>query len=92
MSKDWHHASKDRALLCTECRIFFKKYGEVRPVTRPSTPPPYLFRPVQPAELAAFDGDGVRTRHGARSGHARNDRWVVVHVRLIKCTAVGVKR
>nr|UEK51430.1 RERE-like protein [Parasacculina yatsui] len=26
-SRDWHHAGKEHALLCTECRIHFKKYG-----------------------------------------------------------------
>lgn len=28
-SKDWHHAGKDKALLCTDCRVHFKKYGEL---------------------------------------------------------------
>ena len=26
-SKDWHHAGKEKLLLCTDCRIFFKSYG-----------------------------------------------------------------
>ena len=37
-SKDWHHAGKDNALLCTECRLFFKKYGEDRPIEDNGTP------------------------------------------------------
>ena len=28
-SKDWHHAGKDKTLLCTDCRVHFKKYGEL---------------------------------------------------------------
>ncbi|CAB4069133.1 RERE [Lepeophtheirus salmonis] len=28
-SKDWHHASKEKILVCTECRMYFKKYGEL---------------------------------------------------------------
>ncbi|RWS31028.1 arginine-glutamic acid dipeptide repeats protein-like protein, partial [Leptotrombidium deliense] len=31
-SKDWHHIGKDKALMCTECRLFFKKHGEMRPL------------------------------------------------------------
>ena len=46
-SKDWHHAGKDNALLCRECRLFFKKYGEERPVDPNAEPPPFMFKPVQ---------------------------------------------
>ncbi|UYV68749.1 RERE [Cordylochernes scorpioides] len=47
-SKDWHHAGKDHALLCTECRVFFKKYGELRPLPEPrEQPPSFLFKPVK---------------------------------------------
>ncbi|XP_076306629.1 uncharacterized protein LOC143223083 isoform X2 [Tachypleus tridentatus] len=31
-SKDWHHAGRNKALLCTECRLYFKKYGELQPL------------------------------------------------------------
>merc|ERR1719510_2871377 len=34
-SKDWHHGGKEKLLLCTECRIYFKCYGEM-----PSLEPP----------------------------------------------------
>ena len=34
-SKDWHHAGKEKLLLCTDCRIYFKCYGEL-----PSLEPP----------------------------------------------------
>ena len=27
-SKDWHHGGKERLLLCTDCRIYFKSYGK----------------------------------------------------------------
>ncbi len=47
VSKDWHHAGKDRALLCTECRLYYKKYGEERPLDSRAEPPPYLFKPVK---------------------------------------------
>ncbi len=68
-SKDWHHAGRDRALLCTDCRLYFKKYGELRNVNRPSTPPPYLFRSMANHEseftnAAVTDDFGVRTRAG----------------------------
>lgn len=54
-SKDWHHAGVHRQLMCTECRLYFKKYGNLRNVERPATVPPCLSRgsPVD---------EGVRTR------------------------------
>ncbi|PIO53552.1 GATA zinc finger, partial [Teladorsagia circumcincta] len=41
-SRDWHHAGRDGLLLCSDCRLFYKKYGQLRPVDRPSTVPPCL--------------------------------------------------
>lgn len=28
-SRDWHHAGKEKLLACSECRIYFKRYGEL---------------------------------------------------------------
>uniref|UniRef100_A0A914V5I4 SANT domain-containing protein n=1 Tax=Plectus sambesii TaxID=2011161 RepID=A0A914V5I4_9BILA len=67
-SKDWHHAGRDRALLCTDCRLYFKKYGELRSVDRPNTPPPYLFRSMA-TEPEFCDDYGVRTRAGKASAN-----------------------
>jgi hypothetical protein len=55
-SKDWHHAGKDKVLLCTDCRIHFKKYGDL-PQLDGNKDPPYLFRPVANEEEGR-----VRTR------------------------------
>ncbi|XP_055332001.1 arginine-glutamic acid dipeptide repeats protein-like isoform X2 [Paramacrobiotus metropolitanus] len=30
-SKDWHPTTNKSAILCNDCRLFFKKYGELRP-------------------------------------------------------------
>ncbi|VBB30426.1 unnamed protein product [Acanthocheilonema viteae] len=60
-SKDWHHSGRERQLLCTECRIFYKKYGQLRPVDRPSTVPPSLYKPRSP-EGNEDEEQGVRTR------------------------------
>ncbi|CAG7835910.1 unnamed protein product [Allacma fusca] len=55
-SKDWHHAGKEKALLCTDCRLHFKKYGDLPTLDGPKDPP-YLFRPV------VHDDEGrIRTR------------------------------
>lgn len=66
-SKDWHHAGKDRTLLCTECRVFYKKYGEPRPLTDPRErerePSAFLFQPVKEDEIPLADlKPGIRTR------------------------------
>ncbi|VDM22444.1 unnamed protein product, partial [Wuchereria bancrofti] len=60
-SKDWHHSGRERQLLCTECRVFYKKYGQLRPVDRPSTVPPSLYKPRSP-EGNDDEEQGVRTR------------------------------
>lgn len=48
-SRDWHHAGKDRSLLCTECRLYFKKYGELRLLAadKSDSLPEFLFKPVR---------------------------------------------
>ena len=28
-SRDWHHAGKEKILVCLDCRLYFKKYGEL---------------------------------------------------------------
>lgn len=65
-SKDWHHAGKDKALLCTDCRVHFKKYGDL-PQLEGNKDPPYLFRPV------VQDDEGrIRTRTRTKELNARN--------------------
>ncbi|KAK8378837.1 hypothetical protein O3P69_009510 [Scylla paramamosain] len=44
-SRDWHHAGKDKQLLCYECRIHFKRYGDLPVITNPREPPPGSGRP-----------------------------------------------
>ena len=46
-SRDWHHGGKDNVLLCTECRHFYKKYGDERPLDKSIDLPPFLFKPVR---------------------------------------------
>ncbi|XP_060073172.1 arginine-glutamic acid dipeptide repeats protein-like isoform X3 [Ylistrum balloti] len=74
VSKDWHHAGKDKSLRCTECRLHFKRYGEERPLESPrdsSTrdpssrdPSPFLFQPVK-------EEDSVNCRHNMRTRQTR---------------------
>ena len=35
-SRDWHHAGNQKLLVCLDCRIYFKKYGEL-PCLEPPT-------------------------------------------------------
>ena len=72
-SKDWHHAGKDK-VLCTECRIHFKKYGEDRPVDNLGEPPPFMFKPV--CEDDAMNGSrSMRPRRGPEVGLTYNELW-----------------
>ena len=49
-SKDWHHSGKEKLLLCRECRVYFKKYGEL-PILEP------LKREPTPSDFADDESD-----------------------------------
>ncbi|KAK5619411.1 hypothetical protein CRENBAI_004576 [Crenichthys baileyi] len=64
-SKDWHHGGRENILLCTDCRIHFKKYGELPPIEKPVDPPPFMFKPVKEEE------DGLGGKHSMRTRRNR---------------------
>ncbi|XP_035236600.1 arginine-glutamic acid dipeptide repeats protein-like isoform X8 [Anguilla anguilla] len=64
-SKDWHHGGRENILLCTDCRIHFKKYGELPPIDKPVDPPPFMFKPVKEEE------DGLGGKHSMRTRRNR---------------------
>jgi hypothetical protein len=61
VSKDWHHAGKDKSLRCTDCRLYFKRYGEERPLDIPKGNPSFLFKPVK-EEDSLSGKQNMRTR------------------------------
>ncbi|CAB1335860.1 unnamed protein product [Coregonus sp. 'balchen'] len=63
-SKDWHHGGRENILLCTDCRIHFKKYGELPPIEKPVDPPPFIGRKKQ---TASPDGRASPTNEDLRS-------------------------
>ncbi|XP_072047897.1 LOW QUALITY PROTEIN: uncharacterized protein [Amphiura filiformis] len=64
-SRDWHHGGRDRVLLCYDCRIHFKKYGELRLIENPKDPPSFMFKPVK-------EGDSFEPKHKLRSRRQRD--------------------
>ncbi|CTQ86435.1 Egg-laying defective protein 27 [Caenorhabditis elegans] len=65
-SKDWHHANG--LLLCTDCRLHYKKYGQLRQIAnRPSQVPACLFKRSNSDE----EESGVRTRAGKKEQRRR---------------------
>ncbi|XP_024605784.1 arginine-glutamic acid dipeptide repeats protein [Neophocaena asiaeorientalis asiaeorientalis] len=64
-SKDWHHGGRENILLCTDCRIHFKKYGELPPIEKPVDPPPFMFKPVKEED------DGPSGKHSMRTRRSR---------------------
>ncbi|XP_072571120.1 arginine-glutamic acid dipeptide repeats protein-like isoform X2 [Paramormyrops kingsleyae] len=64
-SKDWHHGGRENILLCTDCRLHFKKYGELPPIEKPVDPPPFMFKPVKEEE------DGPGGKHSMRTRRSR---------------------
>lgn len=75
-SRDWQHSGKDRMLLCSDCRAYNKKCGELPPITAVNNnapasagsnraDAPYLFRPVQSESMDDSPGR-MRTRTRAK--------------------------
>uniref|UniRef100_A0A8C5NG35 Arginine-glutamic acid dipeptide repeats protein n=1 Tax=Gouania willdenowi TaxID=441366 RepID=A0A8C5NG35_GOUWI len=64
-SKDWHHGGRENILLCTDCRIHFKKYGELPPIEKPVDPPSFMFKTVKEEE------DGLSGKHSMRTRRNR---------------------
>ena len=46
-SKDWHHGGKEMKLLCTNCRLHYKRYGEM-PLLPGMVRSQFTFRPISP--------------------------------------------
>ena len=43
-SRSWHHGGQNKVLLCSACRIFYKKYGKLPAVADGLKPPPFMFK------------------------------------------------
>lgn len=71
-SKDWHHGGRESILLCTDCRIHFKKYGELPPIEKPVDPPPFMFKPVKEED------DGLSGKHSMRTRRTRGSKAVMM--------------
>lgn len=78
-SKDWHHGGRENILLCTDCRIHFKKYGELPPIEKPVDPPPFMFKPVKEED------DGLSGKHSMRT---RRNRGSVRRLTLIPFSTI----
>ena len=88
-SKDWHRGGRDKsAIICTECKVYWKKNGEMRPLSEvtnqssdPSTPTgtsSFLFKPVKEeagdgSVANGKAGPGVRTRQ-AKTGSGKGSK------------------
>lgn len=60
-------------MLCTDCRIHFKKYGELPPIEKPVDPPPFMFKPVKEEE------DGLSGKHSMRTRRNRGSVRTHLH-------------
>ena len=72
-SKDWHHSGKEKLLLCRDCRICFKKYGEL-PILEP------LRREPTPSDFAVEDNEDAEVSHIKGSFWCRHnaiDPWLL---------------
>ena len=66
-SKDWHHGGKDMKLLCTNCRQYYKRYGEMPLLpgqTRSRSQ--FTFRPISPDndQMAVGDQEDTEDSEG----------------------------
>ncbi len=46
-SKDWHHGGKDMKLLCTNCRLHYKRYGDMPLLPGATANNDCTFRPIR---------------------------------------------
>lgn len=76
-SKDWHHGGRENILLCTDCRIHFKKYGELPPIEKPVDPPPFMFKPVKEEEDGLSGKHSMRTRRNRGSVRTQRRSWCI---------------
>lgn len=81
-SKDWHHGGRENILLCTDCRIHFKKYGDLPPIEKPVDPPPFMFKPVKEEEDGLSGKHSMRTRRNRGSVRTLSLLPVFLHFRL----------
>ncbi|RWS16915.1 arginine-glutamic acid dipeptide repeats protein-like protein, partial [Dinothrombium tinctorium] len=70
-SKDWHHIGKDKALMCTECRLFLKKYGELRPLPDNGNDHPSLMLKVKEEDNVANGKHVMRTRRSKELNNSK---------------------
>lgn len=85
-SKDWHHGGRENILLCTDCRIHFKKYGELPPIEKPVDPPPFMFKPVKEEE------DGLSGKHSMRTRRNRGSVRQTVHALIFRNNIPSVQQ
>merc|ERR1719312_1125202 len=78
-SKDWHHGGKDMKLLCTSCRLHYKRYGEM-PLLPGAVRSQFTFRPISPEGLTGgsqededSEGRGLDNRLSPASGADRGE-------------------
>eukprot|EP00092_Neocalanus_flemingeri_P030813 GFUD01033467.1.p1 GENE.GFUD01033467.1~~GFUD01033467.1.p1 ORF type:complete len:950 (-),score=265.55 GFUD01033467.1:432-3281(-) len=77
-SKDWHHGGKDMKLLCTNCRVHYKRYGEM-PLLPGTVRSQFTFRPISPEGMAGSqededsEGRGLDNRLSPASGVDRGE-------------------
>lgn len=65
VSPNWHHAGNDKAILCNDCRLFFRRYGCMKPITNAKEPPNFMFKDYHLA-LAEESGRKTRNSNGIR--------------------------
>ncbi|XP_001637021.3 arginine-glutamic acid dipeptide repeats protein [Nematostella vectensis] len=66
-SRSWHHGGRNKVILCTECRIFHKKYGKLPPTDSTRDPPPYMFKSVLEKDIREEDAYWTNGKVGLRS-------------------------
>ena len=84
VSKDWHHAGKDKSLRCTDCRLHFKRYGEERPLDRPKANPSFLFKPVK-------EEDSLSGKQNMRTRQTRDSVSNWIEILVMKITNLKIQ-
>ncbi|XP_019848994.1 PREDICTED: arginine-glutamic acid dipeptide repeats protein-like [Amphimedon queenslandica] len=68
-SSSWHHSGSNKTILCNDCRLYFRKYSCMRPLTVKREPPAFMFKDYHVA-LAEESRRKTRNSNNVRLPHA----------------------
>ena len=82
-SPNWHHAGKNKLLLCLPCRMHFKRYGQMKALSEEEKrePPAFIFK-------AAFENLDDSIQYSGRMRTRRSSTPVFANTNTLRSRLV----